>query len=296
MSQRSLEIEAQSVDEAVQQGLRRLGVSAAQVIVEVLQEPSAGIFGVGARPARVLISRLADEPAASEEPAAAPAIEAPADETLPDDHYYTETAEAAEEIDDLYDEDDYESDDAADDDAALAADEGEPADEEFAPAAAEGIDQSEWDDELRTARNILGELLQRMELNATIRIGRAGEEEDAPWLLSLEGAEAERLVGRRGEALTALQYLLRQMVSRRLGQRCDFVIDADGYKARRSEKLSQLAKRMANQAVQQGRTLTLEPMPPNERRVIHLTLRCRKDVATVSVGEGDGRKVTIAPR
>lgn len=65
---------------------------------------------------------------------------------------------------------------------------------------------------------------------------------------------------------------------------------------RRTDKLRALAERMANQAILQRRTLTLEPMPPNERRIIHLTLRNREDVETFSVGEGDGRKVSIAPR
>jgi spoIIIJ-associated protein len=74
------------------------------------------------------------------------------------------------------------------------------------------------------------------------------------------------------------------------------VIDVEGYRARRERQLRQLARRMADQAVEAGRTMTLEPMPANERRIIHLELREHPGVVTESIGEGDHRKVTIVPR
>ncbi|PJF33930.1 MAG: single-stranded DNA-binding protein, partial [Phototrophicales bacterium] len=92
------------------------------------------------------------------------------------------------------------------------------------------------------------------------------------------------------------QYIIRLICSRRLQRRANIIIDVAGYKSGRSERLRGLANRMAKQAVQQGRTITLEPMPPNERRIIHLTLRGRADVTTRSVGEGRTRKVTIVPK
>ena len=78
--------------------------------------------------------------------------------------------------------------------------------------------------------------------------------------------------------------------------RANIVIDVEGYKSRREVMLRRLAKRMAEQAIQRGRTVSLEPMPPHERRIIHLTLRDNPNVTTESVGEGDHRKVTIVPR
>ncbi len=105
-----------------------------------------------------------------------------------------------------------------------------------------------------------------------------------------------RLIGRRGETLSSLQYIIRLISSRRLQRRANIIVDAAGYKSGRSDRLRGLAKRMAKQAVEQGRTITLEPMPPNERRIIHLTLRGREDVITRSVGEGRTRKVTIVPK
>ncbi len=73
------------------------------------------------------------------------------------------------------------------------------------------------------------------------------------------------------------------------------VIDVEGYRARREQQLRRLARRMADQAIELGRTMVLEPMPPNERRIIHIELRDHPSVATESIGEGARRKVTIIP-
>ena len=88
----------------------------------------------------------------------------------------------------------------------------------------------------------------------------------------------------------------RLIASRRLQRRANIIVDVAGYKSRRSQRLRQLALRMADQAVKQARTVTLEPMPPNERRIVHLALRNRTDVYTKSTGEGEARKVTIVPK
>jgi len=80
-----------------------------------------------------------------------------------------------------------------------------------------------------------------------------------------------------------------------LQRRANIIVDAGAYKSKRSERLQQLAVRMADQAVETKRTVQLEPMPANERRIIHMTLRNRPDVETRSHGEGEARKVTIVP-
>jgi spoIIIJ-associated protein len=85
------------------------------------------------------------------------------------------------------------------------------------------------------------------------------------------------------------------MLSRQVQKRANIIVDVAEYKLRRTDRLRQLATRMADQAIKQGRTVTLEPMPPNERRIIHLTLKERTDVETKSIGEGAARKVTINP-
>ena len=74
------------------------------------------------------------------------------------------------------------------------------------------------------------------------------------------------------------------------------ILDVEGYKSRREEQLQKMALRLAEQSVHQGRSISLEPMPANERRIVHLTLRDHPDVITQSVGTGDTRKVTIIPK
>jgi spoIIIJ-associated protein len=110
------------------------------------------------------------------------------------------------------------------------------------------------------------------------------------------GPNLSVLIGRRGETLAALQYITRLIASRELQHRANIVVDVGGYKMKRSRTLRDLAIRMADQAVQNKRVITLEPMPPYERRIIHLTLRDRTDVQTKSIGEGSSRKVTIIPK
>jgi spoIIIJ-associated protein len=104
------------------------------------------------------------------------------------------------------------------------------------------------------------------------------------------------LIGHKGETLSALQYITRLIVAKRLGKQANIVVDVESYKSRRADQLKRLAKRIADQALQQGRTMTLEPMPPNERRIIHIALRDHPGVTTESVGEGRSRKITVIPK
>jgi len=139
-----------------------------------------------------------------------------------------------------------------------------------------------------------------MGINARIDVFRATaaieEEGEPPWVLDIQGRDLGVLIGRHGETLDALQYIARLIISREMQGRANIVLDVEGYKTRREVALRKLAQTMAAQARQMGRTMTLEPMPPNERRIIHITLRDDDTVTTESVGTGDQRRVTIVPR
>jgi spoIIIJ-associated protein len=161
-------------------------------------------------------------------------------------------------------------------------------------------DESLLDEDARVSRVVLSILLENMDLpNAQVVVRRAegsqGDETN-PWLLDVTGQGLSALIGRRGETLAALQYITRLIASRELQHRANIVVDVGGYKMKRSRMLRDLALRMADQAIQSKRVVTLEPMPPYERRIIHLTLRHRADVQTKSIGEGTTRKVTIIPK
>ena len=115
-------------------------------------------------------------------------------------------------------------------------------------------------------------------------------------ILDVQGKDLRILIGSRGDTLNALQYITRLMVSHKLQQRTNFVIDIEGYRQRREAALSKLAERMAQKVLKRKRPISLEPMPPYERRIIHMTLRDHSGVYTQSVGEGRRRKVRILPK
>jgi spoIIIJ-associated protein len=149
-------------------------------------------------------------------------------------------------------------------------------------------------------QEILSELLRLMSIRASVEtiLGYelADEGEPPPIVLNITGEDLGILIGRRGDTLRALQYLVRLMVSHRLKHWTNLVVDVENYVIRRRRTLESLAQRVAEQVARTGRTQALEPMPPYERRVIHVTLRQNPDVTTQSVGEGERRKVTVIPK
>ncbi|MBI5879029.1 MAG: KH domain-containing protein [Chloroflexi bacterium] len=153
------------------------------------------------------------------------------------------------------------------------------------------------------AKDVLGHLLKGLGLRTTIEVGKgtlsADEEEEnaePPIILNITGNDLSLLIGRKGETLAALQMMTRMIASHQAGRNVSIVVDVEHYKERREESLRSLALRLAEQVTLKGRTVALEPMPPNERRIIHIALRDHAGVSTQSVGEGDARKVTIIPK
>jgi spoIIIJ-associated protein len=162
------------------------------------------------------------------------------------------------------------------------------------------LDPSAADDpDLEAARTVVQELLARMRVNASTTAEWTvpeDEHETRHALIEIHGQDLGIMVSRRGEALTALQYLARMMVTRKLGRPLPVIVDVEGFRRRREQQLRRMARRAAEQAVERGRTVTLEPMPANERRIIHIELRGHEGVTTESVGVGRQRKVTVVPK
>jgi spoIIIJ-associated protein len=164
---------------------------------------------------------------------------------------------------------------------------------------AQPTDNAPEDPGLATAHAELAALLTQMEVHARVEASWGAEDEEdgsRPLLLDIHGDDLGMLIGRQGETLSALQYLLRLMLLKKLGGDVNVIVDVENHKRRRAEQLRRLAQRMAEQAVQRKRVMTLEPMPAHERRLIHLELRDHPQVRTESVGEGARRKVTIIPK
>jgi spoIIIJ-associated protein len=155
------------------------------------------------------------------------------------------------------------------------------------------------DEVLRITQDTVKELLQRMHIEARVesRWGQAdGPNKIQPLFVDVHGKDLSILIGRRGETLSALQYITRLIVGKELKRPVAVLIDVEGYRSRREGQLRRLARRVANQAIETSRTMTLEPMPAFERRIIHIELRENPEVDTLSVGEGNRRKVTIIPK
>nr|HID14022.1 protein jag [Anaerolineae bacterium] len=240
----AIEAAGADVEAAIAAGLERLGVDRDAVEIEVLDEGSRGVFGLGGREARVrLMPKLADLPCS------APAV--------------------------------------------LAEPVAPPVAEPVAPAVTEK-------DAAEVAQGVLRELLTLLGVErARVDVRRAEPapgEKEPPLVLDVYGSGTNVLIGRRGKTLAALQHITRLIVGREMAGRVRLVVDVESFKARREKSLRRLAQRMAEEAVRTDRTVVLEPMPPHERRIIHLALRDHPQVITQSIGEGERRKVTIIPR
>ena len=119
------------------------------------------------------------------------------------------------------------------------------------------------------------------------------EDADAPVTFDIQGDDLGILIGRRGQTLSCLQYIVRLIVSNRTESRVEIVLDVAGYKQRRYDELQALARQMAEQVEMRGEPITLSPMSPYERRIIHLTLAEHSGVSTESIGFGEARRVVI---
>ncbi len=181
---------------------------------------------------------------------------------------------------------------AGDGDAAV---QPPPADDEEEEEAEELIE-----DEAEVAAQTLDHMLEIMGVRADVSIRDAETPGDGLGLvkavLDIEGDDLGILIGRRGETLASLQYLLNLMMMRQFGERMMFTVDVEGYRRRRERQLNSLARRMADQVKRTKRPVTLEPMPPNERRIVHMALAEDRYVTTASTGEGDARKISINPK
>lgn len=149
-------------------------------------------------------------------------------------------------------------------------------------------------EEADTARQVLCEILRAMGITATVEV-EVTADASAPVALNIEGDDLGVLIGRRGQALSSLQYLVRLIVAEKLKKWVSVNVDVDWYKKRHYEALKKLALRLAEQVARRKRPVTMEPMPPDERRIVHITLANHSDVNTQSTGEGDGRCVVIQP-
>jgi spoIIIJ-associated protein len=137
--------------------------------------------------------------------------------------------------------------------------------------------------------DFLNPIFVKMQINADIEIERS----EGAINITLTGDDIGIIIGRRGETLDALQYLLSLIINRRSDHYVRVILDVANYRHKREETLKSLAKRIAERVARTRRNVTLEPMNPYERRIIHYTLQNYKNVYTESIGEEPNRKIVI---
>ncbi len=144
------------------------------------------------------------------------------------------------------------------------------------------------------SKEVLGNLVRLLGIEAEILI--APGDADSPLTLNINGDDLGALIGRHGQALASLQYILRMIIAEKQKNWIPINIDVGGYKQRRYDSLQRLALRLADQVKASRRPINLEPMPADERRIIHMALSENPEVTTQSTGDGDQRKVIVLLR
>jgi spoIIIJ-associated protein len=277
MSERTtLEIIAPTVEEALAQGLAQLGLPADAVSVEVLDSGTKGLFGLGGRQVRVRLTvhvpgeeavqpvQPAPKPPEKSRNRPARTPDARASHRAPEDN---ESKVGG---------------------MSLAA-KAKPYKKAEPLLIPDGHDPI-----LETTEATISKLLYQMGLQAQVSAHYGEAREDRhPIMVDIRGSDLGVLIGPRGETLDAFQYVSSLMVGKETGQFIQLIVDVEGHRDRREQQLRQLARRMAEQVLKSGRKLTLEPMNPAERRIIHMELRDHPAVITQSTGEEPHRKVTI---
>jgi len=142
-----------------------------------------------------------------------------------------------------------------------------------------------------TAKRTLSDLLRLLEIEASIEL----KEDSERILLNIKGDGSGLLIGRKGQTLDALEYLVNKIVHKGAEDKKRIVVDTENYRSRREESLVNLAQRLAEKAKRMGRPVTISPMSAHDRRIIHLALQEDKDLHTWSTGTGLYRKIIISP-
>ena len=260
-----------TVEEATQRALEELGVSMEEVSVEVIDMPQRKLFRT--IPAKVRVT-------ADDEPEMEAAAPAPAPESAPAP-VKEEKAPAAEPVC-----------------AEPAAADETPSEEQQTPAPEQDAAQEETPIDLADYPRIapavayLREICEKMGA-VDMEIGAVKQGETI--ILTLTGDKSGMLIGHRGEVMEALSYLCSLVANRGEGEYMKLGLDINHYRNKREENLTALAKRLAEKAARTGKSHTLEPMNPYERRIIHAAVSEVEGVKSESVGEGATRRVVILP-
>ena len=276
-----IEKTGKTVEDAIQAAVDELGVAADKIDVEVLELPAKRLFGLfGETPAKIRATLKETAPTAEvsvvEEKSASVEENSPVEEKsapVEEDSPVTEKSSLVAE--------------------KTVVKENVPIEEIIEPVLAPSPADENFDGEaLDKAKNFLHDVFSAMNLNIEIEV----TETDDGYLFDLSGKGLGVLIGRHGQALDSLQYLLNLAANRRdSDEKIHFTLDVEGYRDRRFDALEKLAQNMADRAIKSRRDVRLEPMNRHERKVIHTALQDNDRVETHSAGTEPYRYVIITP-
>ena len=276
------EYTAKSVEEALEKALNEMFLTREDIDYEVVQQPSKGFLGFGQKDAVVRVSKKVIEEVKEapkkeivKEVKAEKVIEKPAVETKK-----AETAEAVQE--EIIDEKEETFTNVYEEDFS----------EDVQDEAVSKVNKKEALEAAEVkGRAFLAKIFDEMDLDVVIDV----KEKGGYLVFDLQGDNLGILIGRRGDTLDALQFLLNLVINDKNSARVKGIIDIENYRAKREETLISLGHKLAAKARKTGQKVVLEPMNPQERRIIHMALQNDKRVTTYSEGEEPYRKVVIEP-
>ena len=314
--QKFLEATGENRDAAIENALRQLGLDRDDVSVEVLDNGKKGIFGIGATPARVRVTYEAPDVAEKKpEPKPAPKAEKPAPKpekpaqkpqklsiTDEDDtprlvkaapaDFVPEKLEVERPRRERSDRPHRERGDRPRRERRPREERpitpSVPKERELIPVSEECMKKAE-----ELATSFIFGLMEKMGVEGQVTV--LPQVECDQLRLELSGPDMGPIIGRRGDTLDAIQYLGSLVLNNALDEHVRLSVDTENYREKRAESLERLARKMAMKVVKSHRSMTLEPMNPYERRIIHAALQDFNGVTTYSTGTEPGRRVVIAP-
>jgi spoIIIJ-associated protein len=279
----SIETTASTVKEAISRALEQLGALEDDVTIEVLSTPRAGVLGLGARQARVRVSRRQPEGAHSRvtspppAPPPKPRVRS-ADSRKAVDAEKPQPRSTAVEIDDQW--------------VGAESEETDESGELSAESRISPQKNIDVDAQAREATRILGRILDLMGESAEIET--VSDEAEA-LELNIKADGSGLLIGRHGQTLDALEYLVNRALARKLKDAPPISIDTESYRARRRQQLHRMALSKGEQVKREHIAIKLDPMAPRDRRIIHLALKEDPMLTTRSSGDGFLRSIQIVP-
>lgn len=252
------DFEEKNVDKAIEKACSELGLRQEELEYDIISHGSSGIFGlVGAKKAVIRVA-IPGSMAGS---------------TLPSMEDTGETSDSR----------------AV---SALVDEAFGPVQETSTDSALPAVDAESRSRAVDWVRGFIGRIIELVSPDSTVSVDDTGE----PVRIEIQGGDSARLIGKRGQTLDAIHYLVEKAVYKQFGLSMPIEIDVEGYLEKRRSELTDLAYRLAEKARQTGKPMVINRISAQDRRLVHLTLRDNREVRTQSVGNGDLRKLLIMPK